>query len=955
MREKKAFAEKLSDISRIYSDYEQTLAGSGLRDSANDTVLAAEKAYNSAYFNGLNIYIDEFKSLTGDQYKLIRAMLKNADSLTICLTTQNIHDRNIFLSLNRTISVISTICHEESNETAEIRQFDKKVRYRSPALAHLSENLASLRPERYTEKTDDIRIISAPDIYTECAYICSEIKRLTVDEGYAYNDITVLSRQMNDDINILSGYMELYGIPCYSDKKQNAAHKALICLINCALSCITGHMNTENILCMAKTGLIISEDEASQLENYAYCWDIEGSIWERHFPDEDMETLRRRLIDPLKVFRGRDLPSAVIEYLDINGIYDKLSKERPELSESENSRLSIENSWIKEQTNGILSSLDEVLRICSPDASDIAEIFSVVSEKIEMSAPPSSLSAVICQQSDLARLSSPKIVFVMHAADGVFPAVPSDSRTFSESERDFFKSEQHDLSGDLRLLTSEERFNAYKAMCAPSDRLYLSFSVSDRSEPSVFLKKAEKIFTSVDGGLMCRTVRLDDMSYDEIFEQLSLTPSSAFAFATEHRLSDDISFTVAETLSEKKMYRKRYDALEKARESLLPMHKLSVGMADRLFGEKLNVSPTSAERYSVCPFKFFCANGLSVKKPEKKRLDSAKWGLIVHDCLERLMRPNENETAVESKKRFIQMSKQTMRQDIDRYIREYADTNFAEPFRSKDMDTYLTRLATQTFTFAWHMKEEMEVSEFVPKAFEAKIIHSEDKPHSVRFNGTVDRIDEFVSPTGEKYIRVVDYKTGSKKFSLDDVANGINIQMLLYMFEASALPEFRGAKYAGVLYALVHSPKSIETREPTPDDIAKTLNDTLRMDGMILKDDDNMIVSAMEPAVKTAIENAEKHNGRFIPVKVNVTKDGVKLDEKHMGDTELFEQVKEMIYGQLDSMCSDIYDGLIPASPLESGDSRFTSCEYCDFADICMNRNTEERKRLSFGKEDNDG
>lgn len=42
-------------------------------------------------------------------------------------------------------------------------------------------------------------------------------------------------------------------------------------------------------------------------------------------------------------------------------------------------------------------------------------------EKITLAAPPDALDGVIAQQSDLARLTNPKIVFVMHANDGIFP------------------------------------------------------------------------------------------------------------------------------------------------------------------------------------------------------------------------------------------------------------------------------------------------------------------------------------------------------------------------------------------------------------------------------------------------------------------------------------------------------------------------------------------------------
>ncbi len=62
---------------------------------------------------------------------------------------------------------------------------------------------------------------------------------------------------------------------------------------------------------------------------------------------------------------------------------------------------------------------------------------------------------------------------------------------------------------------------------------------------------------------------------------------------------------------------------------------------------------------------------------------------------------------------------------------------------------------------------------------------------------------------GRTYLRVVDYKTGAKQFDLSQVAEGLNLQMLIYLM---AIWENGGERYgpvtpAGVLYLPARLPR----------------------------------------------------------------------------------------------------------------------------------------------------
>lgn len=121
------------------------------------------------------------------------------------------------------------------------------------------------------------------------------------------------------------------------------------------------------------------------------------------------------------------------------------------------------------------------------------------------------------------------------------------------------------------------------------------------------------------------------------------------------------------------------------------------------------------------------------------------------------------------------------------------------------------------------------------------------------------------------YVRVVDYKTGTKEFSMDDIAMGLNLQMLLYLFSLwkngakphGALREDANGREilpAGVLYFSANVPTVTLDREESPEDVERMVSDKLARRGLLLDDTD--VLTAMEHEL----------SGKYLPVKVK--KDG---------------------------------------------------------------------------------
>ena len=85
------------------------------------------------------------------------------------------------------------------------------------------------------------------------------------------------------------------------------------------------------------------------------------------------------------------------------------------------------------------------------------------------------------------------------------------------------------------------------------------------------------------------------------------------------------------------------------------------------------------------------------------------------------------------------------------------------------------RLSETVLRMLLHIRFEMQHSRFRPAAFETVV----QKPlGEFVLKGKTDRIDVLEDENGT-CIRIIDYKTGSKKMQLSELYYGVNLQLLL--------------------------------------------------------------------------------------------------------------------------------------------------------------------------------
>ena len=181
--------------------------------------------------------------------------------------------------------------------------------------------------------------------------------------------------------------------------------------------------------------------------------------------------------------------------------------------------------------------------------------------------------------------------------------------------------------------------------------------------------------------------------------------------------------------------------------------------------------------------------------------------------------------------------------------------------------------------------------------------------------GTVDRVD-VAEINGRRYLRVLDYKSGRKKFLLDDVYYGLNLQMLVYLFTIckNGREELSGLLPAGALYLPALGGYVPAARDADPEKIAGARLEQYRMNGLLL--DDPSVLRAMEADL----------GGLYIPYT-----DGKKAETLY--SLSEMGRLSRLVEERLRGMAEELHRGEIAARPSCRGAE--SPCGYCDYRGIC--------------------
>lgn len=936
--DKKLLSGKLGDISKIIEKYEQMIDGK-YYDAADEFSRLYVKLYETSYLKGKTVFIDGFNGFVANEIKILELIIRDSVDVYITLATDsfgNNDDYDLFAYINKTAASIIKIA-ENNGVPYRIVDLTENHRTDNKYLLTCEKEVFSQNGVSVSEKPDSISIYKARSISDECDYTALMIRKL-LRSGYRAREIAVICRDAEKYSNELAYAFRKYEIPFFDDERQSISAQPVIAFVRFLLRTVAYSFRSEDILSLAKTGLTaLDPKDVNSLENYIYMWGISGiRKWGNPFvnsakgfsselSDHDKAVLDKlnksreylfsRLNNFKKAVSEADAPqisAAIYNALLAFGANKKIKTLANDLNDYGKNALADEQKRVWDLLMEILNDLAVVSENDAISVKDYSGLFSIMVNSEDLGVLPQGIDCVQFGQADRMRADNPKAVFVLGANEGDFPRSVFSGGLLTESDRVILSENDFALYSFGETLTFQERYFAYMALSAASEKLYVSYEGNVKNDaPSSIITSLVSLFPSVE------ILKKEDIPETELVE----SRTSAFDLMTE-KFGDNTAFS--ESLKKYFENDGRYEAVK----LLFENDKISIknkSNAKELFGKDMYLSASRLEDYFNCRFRYFCKFGLMARPLQKAQMNAMQTGTVIHYVLENVL--NDIGT-----KQLAKESEAHIRIIVNKYLNTYFETQlgntdeFNKRFRYQFM-----RLSKMLYSVVMRLADEFSHSSFSAEAFELTIDNDGDvKPAvilledgSVRIRGAVDRVDVF-EKDGEKYIRVVDYKSGNKKFKLSDVLYGLNLQMFVYLFTICADKEskFSGIP-AGVLY--MHASKSVVSLDTqnTEEELRKNADSEYKMKGIVLYDEKHDILNDMEEGVK----------GRFIPVTYD-SKGDVK---GCFASLEGLGRIARKISSLVAEMGNGLHNGQIGQNPINGKDHDKT-CEYCDYSDVCANR-----------------
>jgi len=961
-----ALAMKLKDLKTLYRGFQDYIRDHFITTEETLDVLRRSLS-KSRILKGSVVVFDGFTGFTPIQNRLIQELMRVCAETIVTVTIGVGEDpykmdgeQKLFHLSKKTVADLEKLAAEAEVERGEdlfVKGGPNRFA-KAPALHYLEQNLFRYQYEPYAGEQQEIHMFEALSPREEVHQTALYIRHLSREQGMTYRDIAVVIGDLEGYASYVETEFGQLEIPCFLDRTRGIVLNPMIEYIKSALQLYIKDFSYDTVFHFLRSGMAdISREEIDELENYVIRTgargyrtysrlftrrteemqgNAEGSEQAEEKTMERLNRIRQQFMDAVEILhmgsqeKAGDYVSHLYDFLEQNQVQQKLLNYQQQFEKEGDLSRAREYAQIYRLVMDLLDQVYELLGEEEISRQEFADILEAGFGEITVGTIPQNVDRIVVGDMERTRLKQVKVLFFLGVNDGNIPKNASKGGIISDMDREFLIESGTEMAPSPRQQMYIQRLYLYLNMTKPSEQLYLSYAKVNSEgkgiRPSYLIDTVRKLFPAMSVEYPQNRSRL---------EQIEGRQEGARYLAEELREYVEGTLPEEERQDFYLMYR-AYEADAAGRDLLTRAafrryreSGLSRIVARALYGQQLENSVSRLETYAACACRHFLQYGLSLQEREEFGFEASDMGTVYHAVLENFAGKlaESNLTWWDFTEDF---AAKAVKESVEAYAAIYGETVLYSSARNEYAITRMSRILTRTvLTLQKHLKQ----GSFQPDDYELSFRFAEDldsihvdlsEDEKMHLQGRIDRID--VAEDAEHvYVKVIDYKSGNRKFDLAALYYGLQLQLVVYM---NAAMEMESRKHpdkeivpAALLYYHIDDP-TIETPvELTDEQINEQILAKLRMNGVVNSD----------PEVVERLDRYMQDKSVVIPVEKK--KDGSFSARSGVLSREEMQLISSYVDAKIRSIGREILDGKIAANPYEKGNEE--ACTYCAYKKVC--------------------
>lgn len=841
---------KLKDIQLIFDCYTNRLIE--LDCDGHDLLLSLSEFLMENQQKNIMFIVSGFTNFTAIEKQLIEQLMRVSGEFRIALVLNQKYTQQAPQSID--LFYNTGVLYQELFQLAQMNQLpvliDKKLTGAVDSKLNVideawqaSQKLAKSNPQNKQEGQDVLEIWKCNDSYAEVMSVAKKIRELVASGHYRYQDMVVLTRDIESYQRIIEPVFSSNDIPFYMNQEQEMKHHPLVDFLQSLFNMNQHYYQYRDVLRFLRTELFCpgnQELEASSqwedfmlsfreqidyTENVVLAYGYSGNDWIKkqdwkyinyHYGSEedtldkdqiiqeksnDIRHLIRDYVAPFfkkleKVSLGKEASLVFYDFLIEAGIEKQIlfMRDQELLRGNLIKARNHEQAW-----QSLMTLLDEYTELMGDylfELKEFIQIFQTGLEGLSFSKVPTTLDQLVVTSMDLVRAKKSKVTFIIGATDQQLPRKIENKTLLTDEERGLIKEqlpvEKHlkkDRTGD----SAKEPFVFYLSLLSATEKIILSYPrISETSKEikiSPYLEVLKKSLgveeqNKSHGFEVNQDINVSDFSTDDVL--LS-------QWIGYKRLLQDENYPAPWLFNqlEKRLLKEKEFKTKRLLSSLEHQNipeNLSPVSVEELYGDTVYASVSKIENFYKCQYKYFLMYGLGLKERDKFELSPAATGDFYHETLDQFFK--------ELIKRELVLSQMTQADIYDLtqavLMNVLGEDKFAILNTTNRMNYIKYQLEKTIYRVGWSLKRQSERSNMdviqtevlFGQALQEISLDSLDfelsQQKKLKVRGKIDRIDK-MKIEEDVYLSVIDYKSSKHNFDFVDAYYGLALQMVTYL------------------------------------------------------------------------------------------------------------------------------------------------------------------------------